>query len=50
MIGFPAMRTGWAPMARLGFVSTHEGHVTVRLINDERLRLERMDLDRLNGF
>ena len=34
----------------LEFVSTHEDPVTVRLTNDERLRLERADLDRLNGF
>jgi hypothetical protein len=34
----------------LEFVSTHEDSVTVRLTNDERLRLERTDLDRLNGF
>ena len=34
----------------LEFVSTHEDPVTVRLTNDERLRLEQMDLDRLNGF
>jgi len=34
----------------LEFVSTHEDPVTVRLTNDERLRLERTDLDRLNGF
>jgi hypothetical protein len=34
----------------LKFVSTHEDPVTVRLTNDERLRLERTDLDRLNGF
>jgi hypothetical protein len=34
----------------LEFVSTHEDPVTVRLSNDERLRLERTDLDRLNGF
>jgi hypothetical protein len=34
----------------LEFVSTHEDLVTVRLTNDERLRLERMDLDRLKGF
>ena len=33
----------------LEFVSTHEDPVTVRLSNDER-RLERTDLDRLNGF
>ncbi len=32
------------------FVSTHEDPVTVRLTNDERLRLERTELDRLNGF
>ena len=29
---------------------THEDPVTVRLTNDERLRLEQMDLDHLNGF
>jgi hypothetical protein len=34
----------------LEFVSTHEDPVTIRLTNDERLRLERTDLDRLNGF
>jgi hypothetical protein len=34
----------------LEFVSTHEDPVTVRLTNDERLRLERTDLDRLNGI
>src|SRR6478736_8964865 len=34
----------------LEFVSTHEDPVTVRLTNDERLRLERTDLDYLNGF
>ncbi len=34
----------------LEFVSTHEDPVTVRLTNDERLRLERTELDRLNGF
>ena len=34
----------------LEFVSTHEDPVTVILTNDERLRLERTDLDRLNGF
>ena len=34
----------------LEFVSTHEDPVTVRLTNDERLRLEQMDLDRVNGF
>jgi hypothetical protein len=34
----------------LEFVSTHEEPITVRLTNDERLRLEQMDLDRLNGF
>jgi hypothetical protein len=34
----------------LAFVSTHEDPVTVRLTNDERLRLERTDLDRLNGL
>jgi len=34
----------------LEFVSTHEDPVTVSLTNDERLRLERADLDRLNGF
>jgi hypothetical protein len=34
----------------LEFVSTHEDPVTVRLTNDERLRLERTDSDRLNGF
>ena len=34
----------------LEFVSTHEDPVTVRLTNDERLRLEQMDLDGLNGF
>jgi hypothetical protein len=34
----------------LEFVSTHEDPVTVRLTNDERLRLEQMDPDRLNGF
>ena len=34
----------------LEFVSTHEDPVTVRLTNHERLRLEQMDLDRLNGF
>jgi hypothetical protein len=34
----------------LEFVSTHEDPVTVRLTNDERLLLERTDLDRLNGF
>jgi hypothetical protein len=34
----------------LEFVSTHEDPVTVRLTNDERLRLERTDLDRLNGL
>ena len=34
----------------LEFVSTHEDPVTVRLTNDERLRLERTDLDGLNGF
>ncbi len=33
----------------LEFVSTHEDPVTVRLTNDERLRLERTELDRLNG-
>ena len=32
----------------LEFVSTHEDPVTVRLTNDERLRLT--NLDRLNGF
>jgi hypothetical protein len=34
----------------LEFVSTHEDPVTVRLTNDERLRLEQMDPDRLDGF
>ena len=34
----------------LEFVSTHEDPVTVRLTNDERLRLERTNPDRLNGF
>jgi hypothetical protein len=34
----------------LEFVSTHEDPVTVRLTNDERLRLERTGQDRLNGF
>ena len=34
----------------LEFVSTHEDPVTVRLTNDERLWLERTDLDCLNGF
>jgi hypothetical protein len=34
----------------LEFDSTHEDSVTVRLTNDERLQLERTDLDRLNGF
>ena len=34
----------------LEFVSTHEDPVTVRLTNDERLRLERTDPDHLNGF
>ena len=34
----------------LEFVSTHEDPVTVRLTNDERLRLEQADLDGLNGF
>ena len=34
----------------LEFVSAHEDPVTVRLTNDERLRLERTDPDRLNGF
>ena len=34
----------------LEFVSTQEDPVTVRLTNDERLRLERMNPDRLNGF
>ena len=34
----------------LEFVSTHEDPATVRLTNDERLRIEQMDLDRLNGF
>ena len=34
----------------LEFVSTDEDPVTVRLTNDERLRLEQMDLDRVNGF
>ena len=34
----------------LEFISNHEDPVTVTLTNDERLRLERTDLDRLNGF
>ena len=34
----------------LEFVSTHEDPVTVRLTNDERLRLEQTNPDRLNGF
>ena len=34
----------------LEFVSTHEDTVTARLTTDECLRLEQMDLDRLNGF
>jgi len=34
----------------LEFVSAHEDPVTVSLTNDERLRLERAYLDRLNGF
>jgi hypothetical protein len=34
----------------LELVSTREDPVTVRLTNDERLRLERTGLDRLNGF
>jgi hypothetical protein len=34
----------------LEFISTNEDPVTVRLTNDERLRLERTDQDRLNGF
>jgi hypothetical protein len=34
----------------LEFVSTHEDPVTVRLTNDECLRLERTNPDRLNGF
>jgi hypothetical protein len=34
----------------LVFVSTHEDPVTVRLTNDERLRLARTGPDRLNGF
>jgi hypothetical protein len=34
----------------LEFVSTHEDFVIVRLTNDERLRLEQTDLDRLNGL
>jgi hypothetical protein len=34
----------------LEFVSAHEDPVTVTLTNDERLRLERTDLDHLNGF
>ena len=34
----------------LEFVSIHEDPVTVELTNDERLRLERADLDHLNGL
>jgi hypothetical protein len=34
----------------LEFVSAHEDTVTVRLTDDERVRLERTDPDRLNGF
>ena len=34
----------------LEFVSAHEDPVTVRLTDDERVRLERTDPDRLNGF
>ena len=34
----------------LEFLSTDEDPVTVRLTNDERLRLERTELDRLNGL
>jgi hypothetical protein len=34
----------------LEFVSTREDPVTVRLTKDERLRLERTGLGRLNGF
>ena len=34
----------------LEFVGDDEDPVTVRLTNDERLRLEQMDPDRLNGF
>jgi hypothetical protein len=34
----------------LEFVGDDEDPVTVRLTNDERLRLERTDLDGLNGF
>ena len=34
----------------LEFVSAHEDPVTVRLTNDERVRLERTDPGRLNGF
>ena len=34
----------------LEFVSAQEDPVTVRLTNDERLRLERTKSDRLNGF
>jgi hypothetical protein len=34
----------------LEFVGDHEDPVTVRLTDDERLRLERTDLDRLNGY
>jgi hypothetical protein len=34
----------------LEFVGDHEEPVTVRLTDDERLRLERTDLDRLNGY
>jgi hypothetical protein len=34
----------------LEFVSIHDDPVTVTLTNDERLRLEVTNLDRLNGF
>ncbi len=34
----------------LEFVSTHKNPVTVRLTNDERLRLQLTELDSLNGF
>jgi len=34
----------------LEFVGDHEDPVTVRLTDDERLRLERTDLDHLNGY
>jgi hypothetical protein len=34
----------------LEFVGEHEDPVTVRLTDEERRRLERTDLDHLNGF